>query len=547
MKVVSVEQVREIEAAVDASIMSYDQMMLNAGRAAGTYLLNRLNITDQTRITLLIGKGNNGGDGLVVAHHLAQHSAAEIRLYMLEPRSDEDANYQAVVNDGLTIAVSEDDRDGRVLKNMINSADVIIDALFGIGIHLPLRENAAKILRTVNQILAPDDASYGDAITVDPTAPNQLSSQPKPFIFAIDCPSGVDCDTGEADTNTIMADETITFIAAKHGLFSFPAAKYVGQLILSQIGVPDSQPNLAQQSHFVVDSHYVKTHLPYRPVDGHKYTFGKAFIVAGCKNYIGATALSGESAYRSGTGLVTIGTITQIIQSITGRLREPTFEYLPDVDGAIAESAAEIVIDKSQGYSSLLVGCGLGQHESTKAFIKRLVNHQEFPPLIVDADGLNILSQMDDWWEKLPSETIITPHSGEMARLANLSSDDINANRWEIAAEKAKEWDVIVVLKGAHTLIAAPDGQIGVIPFKTDALGTAGTGDVLAGLITGLRAQGISAFDSAVVGTYLHALAGIIAQEQAGNSRSVLARDVLQGIGRAFKRIETTQSGCCIR
>lgn len=543
MKVVSVEAIREIEATVDATIMSYEQMMLSAGTVAGTYLLNRLNITAKTRITLLIGKGNNGGDGLVIAHHLAQYSQAQIQLYMLESRSEEDTNYQAIIEDKLFIALANDDHDNRVLKKLINSADIIIDALFGIGIRLPLRDTASKILQTVNQLTQPTYPIYGDVITIDPTSPNELSIQPKPFVFAIDCPSGINCDTGEADTNTIPADETITFIAAKYGMFTFPAAKFMGKLILSQISIPDSQPNLQQKSHFVIDSHTVKTHLPHRPVDGHKGTFGKVFIVAGSRNYIGATALSGESAYRSGAGLVTIATTTPIIQIIASQLREPTFIHLPDKDGAIAETATNLVIESSSGYTALLVGCGLGQHNSTKAFLKHLLAHQNLPPLIIDADALNILSQLDNWWDLLPSNTIITPHVGEMARLTHLSISDINTNRWQVASQKAKEWNLIVVLKGAHTLIASPDGQVGVIPFKTDALGTAGTGDVLAGLTAGLVAQGISAFSSAIVGTYIHALSGIISIEHVGNSRSVIARDVLNAIGSAFAQVEGNESG----
>ena len=283
MKVVSVQEMRQIEASVDASIMSYDQMMLNAGQAAGTYLMERLNITAETRITFLIGKGNNGGDGLVMAHHLSQNSQSQIRLYMLEPRRDDDKNYQAVVEDGLFIANVDEDRDSRVLKNLINSADIIVDALFGIGICLPLRDTSLKILRIVNSLIALDDAILDDDALIDPTSNNQRSDPRRPFILAIDCPSGVDCDTGDADKNTIQADETITFIAAKHGLFTFPAAKYVGKLVLSQIGIPDSQPDLSQKSHFVIDSHYVKKHLPQRPIDGHKGTFGKAFIIAGSK------------------------------------------------------------------------------------------------------------------------------------------------------------------------------------------------------------------------------------------------------------------------
>jgi ADP-dependent NAD(P)H-hydrate dehydratase / NAD(P)H-hydrate epimerase len=539
MKVVSVEAIREIEAAVDASIITYEQMMLNAGNATGTYLLNRLDITSQTHIILLIGKGNNGGDGLVIAHHLAQHSQAQIQLYMLEQRSTDDSNYKAVIEDQLFITLADDDDDSHILKNMISNADIIIDAIFGIGVRLPLYDTTTRILSTINQLITPIFASYGDVTTIDPTLPNQLPKKNKPFILAIDCPSGINCNTGEADPNTIPADETITFIAAKYGMFTFPAAKYIGKLVLSQIGIPDSQTDLHEQPHFIIDNHTVKNRLPHRPVDGHKGTFGKVFIVAGSRNYIGATALSGESAYRSGAGLVTIATTTPIIQIIASQLREPTFIHLPDKEGAIAETATNTVIESSNGYTSLLIGCGLGQHDTTKAFVKNLLTHHNLPSLIIDADALNILSQMDNWWGLLPQNTIITPHVGEMARLTNLSTSDINANRWQIASQKAKEWNLIVVLKGAHTLVASPDGEVGVIPFKTDALGTAGTGDVLAGLIAGLHAQGTSAFDSAVVGTYIHALAGIIAIQQVGNSRSVIARDVLNAIGVAFAQVES--------
>lgn len=539
MKVASVQTIRDIEATVDQSIMSYDQMMLNAGNAAGKYLSQRLSITSETHITVLVGKGNNGGDGLVIAYYLSENTSAQIRVYMLAKRDETDANYKKVVDAGILIANAQDDPDSRLLKSMIRSADIIIDALFGIGVRLPIRDLPARIMRTVNQFIQPETDTYGDVVAVDPTQPNQLQQTPKPFVFAIDCPSGIDCDTGEADTNTIPADVTMTFIATKHGQFAFPAAQYVGELALSQIGIPDNQPDLQNLKHFVIDNHTVKTKLPKRPADGHKGTFGKTFIVAGSKNYIGATALSGESAYRSGAGLVTIGTTSQIVPIIASQLREPTFVHLPDTGGAISKSAIDTVIEKAQGYNALLVGCGLGQHPSTIEFVQTLFATENLPPLIIDADALNSLSKKQNWWESLPAETIITPHPGEMGRLTNLSAKDINANRWEIAAEKAQKWNLIVVLKGAHTIIASPDGDVGVIPFKTDALGTAGTGDVLAGLIAGMRAQGISAFDSAITGTYIHALAGIIASKTIGNSRAVIAGDVLNAIGLAFKQVES--------
>ena len=538
MKVAAVETMRTIEAAVDASVMSYEQMMLNAGHAAGKYLQDRLEISEDTHFTILIGKGNNGGDGLALAHYLAQHTSARIRLYMLEARRQDDKNFAAVVSDGLFIGLAADDGDGRLLRNLISSADVIVDAVFGIGLRLPLRGQAAKILRTVNQMTAPVYATYGDAAAVDPGLPGQLPHAPRPFVFAIDCPSGIDCDSGQADASAIAADETITFIAAKPGLFTFPAARYVGKLIFSQIGVPDTLPALTQITTTVMDSHRARLILPARPIDGHKGTFGKTMIAAGSPNFVGAAALAGEAAGRAGAGLVTIAAPDKLVDIAAGALREPTWLRLPDEDGAIAAAACADLIRQSQGYHALLVGCGLGQHPSTRAFVWGLLAGGDLPPLIMDADALNTVSAKANWPRHLPAETIITPHSGEMSRLTRLPTDEINAHRWEIAAEKAKEWDLVIVLKGAHTLVASPDGQISVIPFKTDALGTAGTGDVLAGLIAGLRAQGSSAFDSARLGAYIHALAGTIAAAKVGSSRSVIAGDVLRALGLAFQAIE---------
>lgn len=537
MKVAAIADLRRIEAAVDASLMSYQQMMLQAGQAASDYLRQRLDITAQTRIAFLIGKGSNGGDGLVMAHHLSQHTPAQIRLYLLEARTPDDPNFTAVLEAGLFIGLAADDRDDRLLRNLINSADVIVDALFGIGLRLPLRGQAAKVLRIVQQMTADVRPTYGDAPALDPAQPGQFATA-RPFIFAIDCPSGIDCDSGQADVSAVAADETITFVAAKPGLFTFPAARYVGKLIFSQIGIPDSLPQLARITRSVMDSWQARSLLPPRPLDGHKGTFGKTMIVAGSAHFVGAIALAGEAAARAGSGLVTIATVSGLVDVVAGQLREPTWLRLADEEGAIAASGWDDLIRHLPGCQALLVGCGIGQHPATQAFMRRLLASEDLPPLIIDADGLNLLSAEANWWRQLPPQTIITPHAGEMARLTQLSTAEINAHRWEIAAEKASEWNLVIALKGAHTLIASPAGQTAVIPFKTDALGTAGTGDVLAGLIAGLRAQGSSAFNSARLGAYLHGLAGLIAAAKIGSSRSVIAGDVLAALGRAFQKVE---------
>ncbi len=536
VKVASVREVRRIEAAADRSVMSYAQMMLKAGEAASAYLQARIPISDGDRIIFLIGKGSNGGDGLVMARDLAEATNASIHLYLLEARDADDSNYQSALEAGLTVESATEDSDGRKLNELIQSADVIVDALFGIGLRPPLRAAAARLLEHVNSSLAQLEGGSAAPYRLA-AAGNAGPSARRPFILAIDCPSGIDCDSGDAYANALAADATISFIAAKPGLFTFPAASFVGELAVSTLGLPEELPELSRLQTTMTDGRRAAALLPQRPLDGHKGSFGKVMLVAGSPNYIGAIALAGEAACRSGVGLVTVATTRDLIATIAGGLREPTWLPLPDVDGAIARDASVTIIEAVAGYDALLVGCGLGLQESTRAFILSLLESDALPPLIIDADGLNALSRHKSWWRQLPPETIVTPHSGEMARLTGLSTAQINADRWRVAIECAARWNLVVVLKGAHTIIAAPDGRASVIPFKTDALGTAGTGDILAGLIAGIRGQGVDAFDCACLGAYIHALAGTIAAADVGSSRSVIAGDVLPALGRAFKQV----------
>jgi NAD(P)H-hydrate epimerase len=240
--------------------------------------------------------------------------------------------------------------------------------------------------------------------------------------------------------------------------------------------------------------------------------------------------------------------------------------------GVISENAVSLVLEQCKEYQALLLGSGWGQEDTTGNFIQQLLETSgmmsvspkrrrsigfspltaepeqveandtplSLPPLVIDADGLNLLAEVDEWWQLLPEGTIITPHPGEMGRLAQLTTKDIQSNRWAIVAEKAEEWNVILVLKGAHTLIAAPDGRVTALPFKTDGLATAGTGDILAGLITGLLAQGMKPADAAVTGGYIHGLAGELAQKHQGSGRSVIASDVLGTIPEAWRIMENS-------
>ena len=575
-KIISVERMRAVEAAADAAGYSYDAMMQDAGHAAAErikQLLRQRAHTDEPTVTFLIGPGNNGGDGLVAARALAEAGSAQVRVYLFKSR-DDDPLLDAAQKAGIFIVNADDDQRQRVLTNLVASSTVIVDALFGIGLELPLRPEAAKLLRAVKGALggAAPDSSATDLITPESAAAEKRAL--RPYVIALDCPSGLDCDSGALDANTLHADETVTFIACKPGLLTFPGAAAVGKLTVAPLAMPASTAGLNDEPRELISAVKVAKLLPRRARDGNKGTFGKALIAAGSVNYVGAPALCALSAYRAGAGLVTIATPTPVASMLAGDALEATWLLLPHDLGVIAESAFSVLQEELKHYDALLVGPGIGREKTTGEFIAKLLKGSptgararrpigfsalkpeteagqasadesagaQLPPLVIDADALNLIAELDGVLQNLPAETIITPHPGEMARLCGLSVDEVVAQRWSLATQKASEWNVIVVLKGAHTIAAHPDGRTAVMPFKTSALATAGTGDVLAGLIVGLIVQGVDLFDAAVAGAYLHGLAGQAAEQRVGSARAVIASDVLASIGDVYRQIELLQS-----
>jgi NAD(P)H-hydrate epimerase len=313
----------------------------------------------------------------------------------------------------------------------------------------------------------------------------------------------------------------------------------------------------------VAEADSVAALLPERPIDSHKGTFGTALIAAGSVNYTGAAVLAGEAAYRAGAGLVTLAVPGPVHMALAGRFPEATWVLLPHEMGVISANGAEVLAKNFERASALLIGPGFGTENSTKEFIENIVEgkysakksavrigfvHQEtekkeennakLPPLVIDADGLKLLAQIKDWHKQIPAPAILTPHPGEMSVLTELSKDEIQGNRLEIASRYAKEWGHVVVLKGAFTVIASPDGRSTIIPVASPALARAGTGDVLAGLIVGLRAQGLEAYEAAVAGAWIHAQAGLYAADDLGTDASVLAGDVLDSVSDVMSDLE---------
>ena len=554
-KIVTTEQMRAIERAADAQGHSYAAMMERAGRAVAGRVRQLLAGIEQPRVAVIVGPGNNGGDGLVAARILAEElEGASVGAFLLKMRGDDDEVFVGAREAGVFIASADDDKAAgyRVLQNLVANTDVLIDALFGTSLRLPIKGDAAKVLQTAHKAITLRRAERPVPPYTTPAAPDLTALDEGPLIVAVDCPSGLDCDTGALDKATLPAHETITFAAAKPGLLAFPGAEAVGTLHIADIGLPPRLPELDEIALTLVDAAAVRARLPQRPRDSHKGTFGKAMVVAGSLNYTGAAYLAAAAAYRAGAGLVTVGAPQIIVPVLAGMLPEATWLLLPHDLGVINEAAVKVLRAELAGYSALLLGPGFGREDVTGEFLRELLRPQEevrhsraigfvpdapanesapdatgLPPLVIDADGLNLLAAMDGWPRLLPPGTILTPHPGEFARLARLEREEVQADRIALAQAKAAEWSCVVVLKGAFTVVAAPNGQTAVEPFATSALASAGTGDVLAGAIAGLLAQGLAPFDAALCAAWLHGMAGVRAAELLETAISVTAGDVL--------------------
>ena len=561
IKVVTIEQMRAIERATDAAGVSYDEMMERAGASLADVVRRTLaGNFEERRVVALVGPGNNGGDGLVAARLLAEQTSLEVSCYLLRPR-DDDPLYIAAREAGVFMVDATNDQRWRVLHNLVASADVVLDALLGIGARLPIEGNLAKLIKQAAAALD-ERRSIGQGQALRWPGGIDAVEGLAVTVVAVDCPSGLDCDSGELDRLAIPADITVTFAAAKPGLLRFPGAAVSGSLVIGDIGAPPSLAEWDDIALELADPADVAASLPARPADGNKGTFGRAVLVAGSLNYTGAAYLAGLAAYRVGSGLVTMAVPQPLYPALSSMLPEATWMLLPHHMGAINAAAADVFQAEIGAADALLLGPGWGRDEETGQFLLKMLQPEKqakrgamgfvseggsnasdnadyvLPPLVIDADGLNLLSEMDEWWSLLPEGTILTPHPGEMARITGLDIQAIQDDRVEVARRYAAEWNCVLVLKGAFTVVAAPDGQVVLQPFANSALAKAGTGDVLAGAIVGLLAQGMSPMQAAVAGAYLHGLAGQLAVQTVQSPRSLLASEVAEHLGGALAQIE---------
>jgi len=567
MKLLTAQEMRNLEAQAHVGGLGYSQMMRNAAKAVVQAIIADAGLPEPTteadrRVLILVGPGNNGGDGLAAAARL-HDLGYEVTVYIWRRSRSEDWPLDQVSARPIAVIYAQDDPDLATLRILSEQTAIIVDALLGTGSQGPLRGGLPQILAVVGGTVAgrrgrSSAPSMFRRVPSVPTFTHTSDMNLHPVIVAVDLPTGVDSDTGAADPATLLADVTVSFAHAKRGHLSFPGSRYVGKLLVADMGIPEelSSPYPVD----VAESLLLAAELPARPADGHKGTFGKVMVVGGSTNYVGAPGLAAEAAYRVGAGLVTLAVAGAIYPMLANTCRESTFVMLPHEMGALGVEAVPLLRENLPHYDAMLLGPGLGSDPHTFDMVRMLLSGQSrpkpslgfrsiintelapcaLPPTVIDADGLNALAGQSRWWDLLPVKCVLTPHPGEMARLLDVPTASLRVNRIETAILAATRWQCTVVFKGAYTVIANALGNASVIPFANPLLATAGTGDVLAGTIAGFLGQGLEPYQAACLGAYLHAWSAEQKRRKLGD-RGLLASDLLPMLPQAIKHMREAQ------
>ena len=517
MKLVTVAQMRALEAATEATGISTATLMERAGVSAGQEAWLVVNQSDQRPVLVLAGPGNNGGDGIVAARHLHEMGAT-VHLYLLRPRADDDPVWREARELGVPASTAAGDPDFEQLDAMLREASCVLDAVLGTGGGRAIEGDFAAVLDRVRE------------------AQERVSKPGGPLtVIALDLPSGVDADTGTADPHTVRADMTVCFGHVKVGLYQLPARELCGEIIPIDIGIPAALS--ADLPYEEIDARTTRLAAPPRPLGANKGTFGRATIAAGSLRYPGAPRLAAEACARSGAGLTALALPDVVQPLVAPSFPDAIHEPLPSAAGAMrGAEAARVLLRALPGTDALLVGPGLEHTVATEEFVRSLLAGLDgidgLRAVVLDADALNVLAGhpatggQGGWpdWSAVPR--VLTPHPGEMARLLRCTVAEVQAHRLDRAVEYARATRSTVVLKGAGTIVAAPDGRARVSPIANPMLATGGTGDVLAGLIVGFIAQGLDPFEAASAAVYVHAECGAqVAQER--GAAAGLAQDLL--------------------
>lgn len=486
-------------------------LMENAGLQLVEEIHNILGDLRGKTVTVFAGKGNNGGDGFVVARHLL-NAGAEVKVLLLadeaEIAGDAKTNLNILQAMGHKVYPIINSNSLNIVKLAMVYTDLIVDAIFGTGFKGVVSEHVGSIIEIIN-------------------------SAGKPVV-AVDIPTGLEANTGLTQGPCIKASNTVTFAYAKIGQLIQQGPEYVGKLTVADISIPPDLARSQEIKRFLITPEIVRNIMPVRRPEGHKGTYGRVLVVGGSQGLSGAAAMASTAALKAGAGLVTLA-VPASLHSIMGvKLTEVMTQPLPETEEvSISLAAAPAVRELAGSADVIAVGPGMSTHQDTVAFIRELLNFAE-QPLVIDADGLNALAGAEELVADCQAVPVLTPHPGEMAKLLGIKTEDVQNNRIEAALEAARKYNSIVVLKGNRTVVCSSDGTIYINPTGNPGMATGGAGDVLTGIIAGLLGQGLNPLDAAVAGVYFHGAAGDLAAAEKG-MLSMTAGDILEYLPQATK------------
>lgn len=489
--VLSSEQIRKAEHSAVEYGMSWLRLMENAGSAAVREIRNHYSL-DNKKVVILCGKGNNGGDGYVIARKLLEDNA-NIKVISVEPANTASSKEMLIKAHSLGIKPIDYESYQTLCHQYISDADIVIDAIFGTGFKGEVSGKYCSLISSVNSSVA---------ITI-----------------AIDIPSGLWCDSGELNNLFIKADFTITFAAYKPCHLLYPSNSQCGRVVVTDIGMPKEAFSGIEPLINIVTNNYVSEKLPIRDVNCHKGLCGTAGLLVGSYGMAGAAIISTKAAIRSGVGIANVIIPDNIYELVGPAVPEAVCSlYNRDIDDFINLDSVNKIIASLNKSTSGLIGCGFGNNDFTKYTVKEILKNCNIP-IVIDADGINVLNSSIDLIKAYKNSVILTPHPKEAAQLLGTSIENVQRDRLRTVKELAEKTGAICVLKGANTLIAEPLGKCYVVTDGNPGMSTAGSGDMLAGMIAAFLSQGLSPIDSTLVSVKLHALSG----DSAVRSTSILS------------------------
>jgi hydroxyethylthiazole kinase-like uncharacterized protein yjeF len=518
-KIITAVQMQELDRrTISEAHIPATTLMERAGSGVVSCLEQRLGPVRGKTVTVICGKGNNGGDGFVAAR-LLRRRHANVRVLTMGPTSelsrDAATMYKQFVRGRgkSSVYLYTSKAQAQVL---LQDSDILVDALLGTGLSSAVTGRYAEVIDCINEAGCP--------------------------VVAVDLPSGLHADTGTILGRAVRASFTVTFGLPKLGLYQNNGIDLAGQVVIEDIGIPLAYINAVESRTTLITEHMVRTYLPKRQLSSHKGTFGHVGIIAGSVGKTGAAALAARAALRIGAGLVTVAIPTSVNDTLEAKLLEAMTLPMPETKArTFARTALDRLVAFMAARTAIAIGPGLSTHPETVELVQALTKQLD-RPAVLDADALNALTGRTALLASCKTPPIITPHPGEMARLeADATPQTVNNDRIGTASRFARERGLFVVLKGARTVVARPDGAVAICPTGNPGMATAGTGDVLTGMMVGLLAQGMPSWEAACAATYLHGAAGDLAAARMGQA-GMISGDVIEEIPYALRQIHQISS-----